>query len=88
MRRRHSLWRPRLKAAKKARSIEDLVLCKTNSTHLFEKQQSSEAEKFKVLDMMARRLSDELTVERISQADITERNTREIKIVEHSLQTS
>eukprot|EP00656_Telonema_subtile_P000265 TRINITY_DN10137_c0_g1_i3.p1 TRINITY_DN10137_c0_g1~~TRINITY_DN10137_c0_g1_i3.p1 ORF type:complete len:249 (-),score=51.95 TRINITY_DN10137_c0_g1_i3:122-868(-) len=51
----------------------------------FEKQQSSEAEKFKILDMMLRRLSDELTVERISQADITERNTREIKILEHSL---
>lgn len=51
----------------------------------FEKQQSSEAEKFKVLDMMLRRLSDELVVERISQADITERNTREIKILEHSL---
>jgi len=51
----------------------------------FEQQQSSEAEKFKVLDMMLRRLSDELTVERISQADITERNTREIKILEHSL---
>lgn len=51
----------------------------------FEKQQSSEAEKFKILDMMMRRLADELTVERISQADITERNTREIKILEHSL---
>jgi len=54
-------------------------------TGQFEQQQSAEAEKFKVLDMMLRRLSDELTVERISQADITERNTREIKILEHSL---
>lgn len=54
-------------------------------TTQFEKQQSSEAEKFKILDMMMRRVSDELTVERISQADITERNTREIKILEHSL---
>lgn len=51
----------------------------------FSKQQSSEAEKFKVLDMMLRRLQDEVVVEKISQADIVERNTREIKILEHSL---
>jgi len=49
------------------------------------KQQSSEAEKFKVLEMMLRRLQDEVVVEKISQADIVERNTREIKILEHSL---
>lgn len=51
----------------------------------FSKQQSSEAEKFKVLDMMLRRLQDEVVVEKIAQADIVERNTREIKILEHSL---
>jgi len=49
------------------------------------KQQSSEAEKFKVLEMMLRRLQDEVVVEKIAQADIVERNTREIKILEHSL---
>jgi len=51
----------------------------------FSKQQSSEAEKFKVLEMMLRRLQDEVVVEKIAQADIVERNTREIKILEHSL---
>jgi len=51
----------------------------------FSKQQTSEAEKFKVLDMMLRRLQDEVVVEKIAQADIVERNTREIKILEHSL---
>jgi len=49
------------------------------------KQQSSEAEKYKVLEMMLRWLQDEVVVEKIAQADIVERNTREIKILEHSL---